>query len=229
MANQSFQSVPPNIEDPVVLRRFLARLLEQVDIAFGNRAQQDSFAQIQALQEKASQLETQIDEAAQRLEETIALTSSESENYTDDSAADVQGLAAINLLSQFDYKESDIPLGVIFLWSGSISDIPEDFALCDGNNGTPDLRNLFVVGAGDTYNVGDTGGKDKYTEDELQTKSATIDITLNKTTETVPHGTEPTTTDALTDVTITDNGHQHNMPEFSILPPYYALAYIMKV
>ncbi|GAI52202.1 unnamed protein product, partial [marine sediment metagenome] len=48
--------------------------------------------------------------------------------------------------------------GAIVLWSGAIVDIPDGWILCDGNNGTPDLRNKFVVGAGDTYAVDAIGG-----------------------------------------------------------------------
>jgi len=44
------------------------------------------------------------------------------------------------------------------LWSGAVVDIPTGWVLCDGNNGTPDLRDKFVVGAGNSYNPGDTGG-----------------------------------------------------------------------
>ena len=51
-----------------------------------------------------------------------------------------------------------VPTGCIMFWSGSTEDIPEGWVLCDGNNGTPDLRNRFVVGAGGDYAVGDTGG-----------------------------------------------------------------------
>jgi len=40
-----------------------------------------------------------------------------------------------------------IPPGVIVMWSGSISDIPEGWILCDGENNTPDLRDKFIVGA----------------------------------------------------------------------------------
>ena len=50
------------------------------------------------------------------------------------------------------------PIGGIILWSGSTGSIPSGWALCDGNNGTPDLRNKFIVGAGSTYNVNATGG-----------------------------------------------------------------------
>lgn len=48
--------------------------------------------------------------------------------------------------------------GMILLWSGAANAIPSGFVLCDGNNSTPDLRDRFVVGAGNSYNVGATGG-----------------------------------------------------------------------
>ena len=51
-----------------------------------------------------------------------------------------------------------VPLGGIVIWSGAIVDIPDNWQICDGTNSTPDLRNRFVVGAGDTYAVTDTGG-----------------------------------------------------------------------
>jgi len=51
-----------------------------------------------------------------------------------------------------------VPMGVIVMWSGALTTIPAGWALCDGSNGTPDLRDRFVVGAGSTYNRGDTGG-----------------------------------------------------------------------
>ena len=53
--------------------------------------------------------------------------------------------------------------GMIILWSGNTGNIPTGFVLCNGSNGTPDLRNRFVVGAGDVYNPGNTGGNDSQT------------------------------------------------------------------
>jgi hypothetical protein len=40
-----------------------------------------------------------------------------------------------------------IPSGVIVLWSGTIANIPSGWYLCNGSNGTPDLRDKFIVGA----------------------------------------------------------------------------------
>ncbi len=56
-----------------------------------------------------------------------------------------------------------VPTGAIMMWSGAISAIPSGWALCDGQNGTPDLRNRFIVGAGSSYNVGNTGGANTVT------------------------------------------------------------------
>lgn len=49
-----------------------------------------------------------------------------------------------------------LPSGIIVMWSGVSA--PSGWALCDGTNGTPDLRNRFVVAAGVTYPLGTTGG-----------------------------------------------------------------------
>ena len=51
-----------------------------------------------------------------------------------------------------------VPSGIIAMWSGAIGSIPTGWVLCDGNNSTPDLRDRFIVGAGSTYAVGNTGG-----------------------------------------------------------------------
>jgi len=107
--------------------------------------------------------------------------------------------------------------GMIVIWSGAIVDIPAGYKLCDGNNGTPDLRNKFVVGAGTTYNPGDNGGDLTHQHTlNIDPHSHVLDATgvvqtgagrNDNTTETVATGT----TDAI-----------------NHLPPYYALAYIMK-
>jgi microcystin-dependent protein len=58
---------------------------------------------------------------------------------------------------------SMVPKGGIIMWSGALASIPQGWALCNGANGTPDLRNRFIVGAGSTYSVGNTGGTDSVT------------------------------------------------------------------
>jgi len=49
-------------------------------------------------------------------------------------------------------------IGAIIIWSGAIADIPAGWQLCDGTNGTPDLRGLFVKGAFGDGDRGVTGG-----------------------------------------------------------------------
>lgn len=51
-----------------------------------------------------------------------------------------------------------IPSGIITMWSGSTANIPAGWFLCNGQNGTPDLRDRFVLGAGNSFAVGATGG-----------------------------------------------------------------------
>ena len=51
-----------------------------------------------------------------------------------------------------------LPKGIIVSWYGSIEEIPKGWALCDGNNTTPDLRNRFIIGGGDKYDIGQKGG-----------------------------------------------------------------------
>jgi microcystin-dependent protein len=58
---------------------------------------------------------------------------------------------------------SPIPVGTITMWSGQIDRIPAGWALCNGQNGTPDLRDRFIVGAGTTYSVNASGGANTIT------------------------------------------------------------------
>ena len=53
--------------------------------------------------------------------------------------------------------------GMIILWSGAQNAIPSGWVLCNGSNSTPDLRDRFVVGAGSSYSVGNTGGASSVT------------------------------------------------------------------
>ena len=52
-----------------------------------------------------------------------------------------------------------IPVGGIIMWHGADNAVPTNWALCNGSNGTPDLRNQFVVGRGGLYGAGSTGGE----------------------------------------------------------------------
>jgi len=52
----------------------------------------------------------------------------------------------------------NVPSGGIIIWSGAATAIPSGYALCNGSNGTPNLQDSFVVGAGNSYSVNAGGG-----------------------------------------------------------------------
>lgn len=69
-------------------------------------------------------------------------------------------------VQQVDSAPATIPVGGIIMWSGLISAIPSKWALCDGTNGTPDLRNRFIVGS-----HSDSSGQSRTTITGSPTKS----------------------------------------------------------
>lgn len=141
-----------------------------------------------------------------------------------------------------------IPSGCILLWSGASGSIPSGYYLCDGNNGTPDLRNRFIVGAGDAYSVNQTGGS----ADAIvvtHTHTATSVVTDPGHTHTAPtyyfdtstplnkfrssydssQRDDATTNSATTGITVaTTNANAGTSGTNANLPPYFALCYIMK-
>jgi microcystin-dependent protein len=122
--------------------------------------------------------------------------------------------------------------------------------LCNGSNGTPDLRNRFVVGAGSTYAVDATGGSaDAVVVSHNHSATSTVadpghfhTTTLENTTGS--GGTPGAKWSALTAVTQTSSANTDTKTTGitvatttasagvsgtgANLPPYYALCYIMK-
>ena len=148
--------------------------------------------------------------------------------------------------------------GMIMMWSGSVASIPSGWALCDGSNGTPDLRNRFVVGAGSTYAVNATGGSaDAIVVSHTHTgTTSTASLTGSATyvAETwnvsgtatgifskatgFPGNNTPADADTSNSGQLNiDASHNHTFTTASSgssgtnanLPPYYALCYIQKL
>lgn len=63
-------------------------------------------------------------------------------------------------------QQASVPVNGIVMFSGSVA--PTGWALCNGLNGTPDLRDRFVVGTGASYALGGTGGSALVTLVEAQ-------------------------------------------------------------
>ncbi len=61
-------------------------------------------------------------------------------------------------------NDPTIPIGLIVMWSGDIEDIPSGWEYCNGSNGTPDLREKFILGV-ELEDPGDTGGSETHTHD----------------------------------------------------------------
>jgi hypothetical protein len=178
------------------------------------------------------------------------------------------------------FVDRGIPLGGIIMWSGLVEEIPDSWALCDGDNGTPDLRGRFIAGAGGDLEVGNVGGTEStevsgtialsgehehtvavgdhaLTLAELPShwhangvgdgNSTAFNLgsvaavppsvenvntnsgggTLNGKTSSVGEGATHTHEGSVAD----GGAHTHDitLDNVSLVPPYYALAYIMKI
>jgi microcystin-dependent protein len=73
-----------------------------------------------------------------------------------------------------------VPRGTIVAFSNNYS-IPNGWAECNGNNGTPDLRNRFILGRGSGRIYGEIGGEETHvlTTDEMPSHSHVIDACGN--------------------------------------------------
>jgi hypothetical protein len=134
--------------------------------------------------------------------------------------------------------------GMIIIWSGSTGSIPSGWVLCNGSNGTPDLRDRFVIAAGSTYAVGATGGSaDAIVVSHTHTATSTVtDPGHTHTASGISNlgggsnafnwssgASTQTTNSATTGITVsTSNATAGTSGTGANLPPYYALAYIMK-
>jgi microcystin-dependent protein len=71
-------------------------------------------------------------------------------------ALDISGTLKVDSLTVNGVSNSFFPSGSIAMWESLVP--PTGWVVCDGANGTPDLRDRFILGAGSTYNPGQTGG-----------------------------------------------------------------------
>lgn len=107
-------------------------------------------------------------------------------------------------------------IGSIIIWQGSIESLPSSWTLCDGTQGSPDLRNRFLYGnsvgtpptvTGGTVNHDHDFNSDGHTHDLDEAEEVNSASGRNKTVTTESFGG------------LSDNSDH--------LPKYYSLAYIM--
>ena len=120
--------------------------------------------------------------------------------------------------------EPAFPSGMIALWSGALADIPEGWALCDGTLSTPDLRDRFVVGAGDIYEVAATGGEAAHVLTVAELAQHRHDYAMSASKAIMQLGEEFTNHYGFG----TRTGYTGNDAPHENRPPYYALCYVMK-
>jgi len=141
-----------------------------------------------------------------------------------------------------------VPIGGIILWSGTIATIPTGYVLCNGSNGTPNLRNQFILGAySDTVSVAypnvppnNTGGSanailvshnHNFTIGGTERTTISVTTGVTESQETVDESGENVQVleevkASNSNVTIVSNGSSATNAN---IPPYYSLAYIMRI
>lgn len=149
--------------------------------------------------------------------------------------------------------KSVLPIGIIVMWNGYPNTVPSGWSLCDGSNNTPDLRDRFIIGAGNSYGTGTTGGEDKVILTTGQMPSHTHDTSASDTstlyvnTRIVNDGAAVTATSQVVNYLRLGPPHGMSWTGYTLdiggamsvssvgssqphnnMPPYYALCFIMK-
>ena len=202
------QTLSTSTDTPVLHELIVAQVPRITDPEWGNAVEQ-------ALTSK-------------KLQKFLGLFASEEDLPSDASPGDwavIQSVGIAIYNGTWNVLRANVPSGIIVIWSGSVDSIPEGWALCDGTNGTPDLRNRFVVGAGNRYALGAAGGSTVsgyhnhkvYDNSAHFTGSVYIDAPYSSESGGYVYALHP---------------HKHgetNWVRISLMPPYYALCYIMKL
>lgn len=98
--------------------------------------------------------------------------------------------------------------GIISMWSGTVASIPAGWVLCDGNNGTPNLQDYFILGAGNLADPGDSKASSHFS---LAGTGSAITYAASASGGGLGSG----------DQRLVYSTYDH-------MPPYYALCYVMK-
>ncbi len=138
-----------------------------------------------------------------------------------------------------------IPRGSVVAWTKDT--IPKGWAICDGTNGTPDLRGRFIVGTGQgdgltLRNLGSYGGEENHvlTSDEIPSHGHSTTIYGGFTAIRAAAATSSHCTTTLNDenspfnlssnpIDSNNNNQEITTAAHNNMPPFYVLYYIMKL
>lgn len=157
-----------------------------------------------------------------------------------------------NAIFAVEYQKATFH-GMIMSFSGSFSSegypidsttgvVRKDWHICDGTNGTPDLRDRFIRGASTTYPEGSTGGAE-YTDHQHQlpfgfddaknfftiTDSAYLPVFGSAVSETNNYNSG---SNVYNNINIERKNARiafSSSTKLPTIPPFYALSYIMKL
>lgn len=144
----------------------------------------------------------------------------------------------MSILNPFGTSASSgesLPIGSVILWAGTLETIPTGWHLCDGEDGTIDLRGTFALGAGGTYNLGDNGGSEEVTLTVAQMPTHSHACEPGSDTGSVNSSTPRTVNVSATNTWSTLSGSAIRIlsagssQPHSNMPPYKALYYIQKI
>lgn len=156
-----------------------------------------------------------------------------------------------NIITSAGGTAGGVPIGTIVMWSGAEGTIPTGWHICDGTNGTPDLRGRFVLGVGESsatghtnHPLGSVGGEEKHTMTTDEIASHNHDISIgdvnDSSSKRFVYNQKASGTKysgyALNDNLLTTVAAKQiftfsvgSAAPFNEMPPYYTLYYIMKI
>jgi len=139
----------------------------------------------------------------------------------------------------------NVPIGTIILWGDEA--IPGGWQICDGNNGTPNLIDKFIMGCANDDEILDTGGAVSHSHEFNSSSTGsngahdhTVNFSLDPTTQT-KHGkagtgstfvSDPNHPHTVSGSSASGGAHTHSVGTINSadnLPPYIKLIYIMRI
>eukprot|EP01047_Picozoa_sp_COSAG01_P037490 COSAG01_NODE_2983_length_6754_cov_3.914651_6_plen_318_part_00 len=121
----------------------------------GDKSSSDNAAALDRLKQLESQLEEAKAALHSELEQLKGSTASELEQLKGSTASELEQLKDSTAVA----RKELVPYGSIVLWNSTRQSIPVGWVECDGQHGTPDLRDRFVVGAGTRFPQGEDMAK----------------------------------------------------------------------